>query len=267
MKILHVWDQAGVACILAKHHRRMGHDVRILKRAGYDPFGISQFYGETLLDMDGKAFLKHVVKQAADYDVVHVHTIYKVVPELRKKYPDKNLVLHYHGSEVRGRQSDALRVKAEKESDIVMGSTQDLKDYVDGITYVPNPVDTEHFRSDSRPGSRAFTISRSITDTKWMLDYLKKNNFDLDVEMVERSANPIPYSQVPAFLKQYGIYVDIRYIDGILLENLSKTGLESLAYGLEVLNHKLEYVRELPKEHRPEAVADSVLGLYASITH
>jgi hypothetical protein len=100
-----------------------------------------------------------------------------------------------------------------------------------------------------------------------MLDYLKKNNFDLDVEMVERSANPIPYSQVPAFLKQYGIYVDIRYIDGILLENLSKTGLESLAYGLEVLNHKLEYVRELPKEHRPEAVADNVLGLYASITH
>jgi hypothetical protein len=100
-----------------------------------------------------------------------------------------------------------------------------------------------------------------------MLDYLKKNNIDLEIEMVERSANPIPYSQVPAFLNQYGIYVDIRYIDGILLENLSKTGLESLACGLGVLNHKLEYVRELPKEHRPEAAAERVLKLYGSIAH
>jgi hypothetical protein len=262
MKILHVWDQAGVACVLAKHHRRMGHDVSILKRAGYDPFGISQFYGEPLLDMDGKSFLKHAVKQAAGYDIVHVHTIYKVIPELRKKYPDKRLVLQYHGSEVRGRQSDPFRAEAEKKSDAIIGSTQDLKDYVDGIAYVPNPVDTEHFKPDGRLGDRAFTISRSITDTKWMLDYLKMNNVDLEVETVERSANPIPYAQVPDFLKQYGIYVDIRYIDGILLANLSKTGLESLACGLSVLNHKLEYVRELPEEHRPRAVAGSMLEIY-----
>ena len=108
MKILHVWDQAGVACILAKQHRKQGHEVRILKRAGYDPFGISQFYGEPLLDMDGKSFLKFAVKQADGYDAVHVHSIYKIIPDLRKKYPDKKLVLHYHGSEVRDK-ADPLR--------------------------------------------------------------------------------------------------------------------------------------------------------------
>jgi glycosyltransferase involved in cell wall biosynthesis len=265
MKILHVWDQAGVASILAKYHRRMGHDVDILKRAGYDPFGISQFYGEPLLDLDGKSFLKHVVKQAGKYDIVHVHTIYKVIPELRKKHKGKKLVLHYHGSEIRGRQDDdSLRAEAEEKSDVILGSTPDLKDYVDGIVYVPNPVDTEHFRPDSQRSTGAFTISRSITDTQWMLDYLKKNNLDLRVEMVERSTNPIPYAQVPAFLKRYGIYIDIRYIDGILLANLSKTGLESLACGLRVLNHELKYVEGLPEEHKPEVVAARVLDIYAA---
>jgi glycosyltransferase involved in cell wall biosynthesis len=240
----------------------MSHDVEILKRTRYDPFGISQFYSEPLLDLDGKSFLKYVVKQADGYDVVHVHTIYKVIPELRKKYRDKKLVLHYHGSEIRGRQSDPIRMEAEEKSDIILGSTQDLKDYVKGIVYVPNPVDTEHFRPVSRRGDRAFTIRRSITDTQWMLDYLKKNNFDLEVEMVERSTNPIPYAQVPSFLKQYGIYIDIRYIDGILLANLSKTGLESLACGLRVLNHELKYVEGLPEDHKPEVVAAKVLDIY-----
>jgi glycosyltransferase involved in cell wall biosynthesis len=264
MNILYIWDQAGVACILAKHHRKMGHEVRILKRAGYDPFGISKFYDEPLLDMDGKTFLKYAIKEAARYDVIHVHTLYKVIPELRKKYRDKKLVLHYHGSEVRGRQSDPLRAEAEEKSDIILGSTEDLKDYVEDIMYVPNPVDTGHFKPDSRLSNRAFTISRSITDTQWMLDYMKKNSIDLEVEMVERGSSPIPYSKVPAFLKQYGIYVDIRYIDGILLKNLSKTGLESLACGLRVLDHKLEYVEGLPEEHKPEIVAGRVLDIYTA---
>ena len=32
MNILHVWDQAGVACILSKFQRRIGHNISILKQ-------------------------------------------------------------------------------------------------------------------------------------------------------------------------------------------------------------------------------------------
>jgi hypothetical protein len=128
LKILHIWDQAGVACILAKHHRRMGHEVRILKRTGYDPFGISQFYNEPLLDMDGKTFLKYAMREAAGYDVVHVHTIHKVIPDLHKKYPDKKLILHYHGSEARDGQRNLMKAEAESKADVVLGSTEDLKE-------------------------------------------------------------------------------------------------------------------------------------------
>ena len=37
-KILHIWDQAGVACVLAKYQRRIGHDVKVIKRASFDKF-------------------------------------------------------------------------------------------------------------------------------------------------------------------------------------------------------------------------------------
>jgi glycosyl transferase family 4 len=266
MKILHIWDQAGVACVLAKHHRRMGHEVRILKRIGYDPFGISQFYNEPLLDMDGKAFLKYAMKEAAGYDVVHVHTLYRVIPDLRKKYRDKKLVLHYHGSEARSKQDDPLKAEAESKADVVLGSTDDLKGFVDNIAYVPNPVDTEHFAPrNSRSSGKAFTMRTPRGDTQWVLDYLKNNNIDLQVEVIDREARPIPYAHLPAFLKQYDTCVDIKYIDGTLLHAMSKTGLESLACGLSVLNHELKSVERLPEKHKPEVVANKMHDMYHAV--
>lgn len=264
MRILHVWDQAGVACILAMHHRRLGHKVRILKRAGYDPFGISQFYGEPLADIDGKEFLKLVAKEASGYDVVHVHSIYKIVPDLRKKYRDKKIILHYHGSEVRGKRGDPLREEAEGKADAVIGATKDLGEYASNMVHIPNPVDTDHFKPSGNniASDKAFTIRTTRGDAGWVLDYLKRSGVNLQVEVVDREADPIPYSQVPDFLRRYATYVDIKYIDDKLLEAPSKTGLESLACGLRVLNYKLEYTEGLPPEHRPEAVASKVLEAY-----
>ena len=265
MRILHIWDQAGVACILAKQHRSLGHEVKILKRAGYDPFGISQFYGEPLLDMDGKAFLNYVMKEAAGYDVVHVHSLYKVIPDLRKKYRDKKLVLHYHGSEARDKRGDPLKAVAESKADVILGSTADLKDFVDEIVYAPNPVDTDHFKSDNRSNSRAFTIRTTRGDIVQVLDHLKNNNIDMPVDVIDREESPMPYVQVPVSLKKYGIYVDIKFIDGALLHAMSKTGLESLACGLQVLNHELNYIEGLPEEHKPEVVAGKIMDIYRAI--
>lgn len=265
MKILHIWDQAGVACILAKHHRRMGHKVTILKRAGYDPFGISKFYNEPLLEMDGKAFLKHALKEARDYDVIHVHTLYKIIPDLRKKYRDKKLVLHYHGSEARDKQDDPLKKEAESKADVILGATDDLGVFVDNIVYVPNPVDTEHFTPGSSQNDRAFAIKTPRSDTQWVLAYLKSNNIDMQIEVIDREKSPISYAQIPVFLKQYNTCIDVKYIDGKLLRSMSKTGLESLACGLSVIDYELKHVGGLPEKHRPEAVANKVLGIYNTI--
>ena len=264
LRVLHVWDQAGVACILAKQHRRQGHEVRVLKRAGYDPYGISQFYGEPLLDIDGKGFLKLVAKEAVNYDLIHVHSLYKLVPELRKKYPDIKIVIHYHGSDARDTTHDPLRAEAENKADAILGSTDDLKAYVNSMICIPNPVDTEHFTPGAAE-SGAFTIRTTRGDSQWVLDYLKRNNIDLSVKVVDRDASPMQYSEIPALLRRYGTYVDIKFIDGVLLQAMSKTGLEALACGLTVLNHKLNYVKGLPRDHRPEVAAKSIMDIYHSV--
>jgi hypothetical protein len=38
-----------------------------------------------LLDLDGKKFIDFVLKEYTQYDVIHVHSLYKIVPLIRKK--------------------------------------------------------------------------------------------------------------------------------------------------------------------------------------
>ena len=266
MKILHIWDQAGVACVLAKHQRKLGHDVSVVKRAGYDPFGIFEFYGEPLLEVDGKSFIKKAIGQARNYDIVHVHSLYKIIPELRSRYPEKKLVLHYHGSEARKETKDLVQMDAEEDSNAVIGSTTDLKPYVgDDMIYVPNPVDTDHFRPANlsrSPSGNAFTFKTTGADIDWVFRYLEDNKIDVKVDVLDRQDTPIPYSLMPRTLARYSTYIDLKYVAGALLQSSSKTALECLACGLRVLDHKLQYREKLPEEYRPERVAEQVLEIY-----
>jgi hypothetical protein len=270
LKILHIWDQAGVACVLSKYQRRQGHFVKILKRSGYDPFAIFGFYNEPLIYTDGKKFLQLAIKEAKDYDIIHIHSLFKIIPELRRQYNDKALILHYHGSEIRGKDVDSVRLEAEHRSDTILVSTSDLLDYVnsDKAQYFPTPIDTEHFRNT--PGFQAdkslMIISNRI-DVSWILDYLDKNNFSLHIDrIVDRSSSPVSYSHLPHLLNEYSIYIDIKkYIDGLLLTSLSKTALEALACGLKVLRHDLKYIHGLPKINEPEKAAYRSLEVYNKI--
>ena len=83
------------------------------------------------------------------------------------------------------------------------------------------------------------------------MQYCKKNNIRLNIDVHDRAKQPIMYRDMPGFLKRYAIYVDIRYVNGLLLPNLSKTALEALGCGLRVLNYNLQYHDNLPFEHQP----------------
>jgi hypothetical protein len=268
LKVLHVWDQAGVGCILAKYQRRRGHHVKVLKRSTYDPFAIFSFYNESLIDADGKQFLKLTVKEAKAYDVIHVHSLFKIVPELRRRYRDKRIVLHYHGSEIRGKDVDPIRLEAEDKSDVILVSTPDLINYVknDKVQHVSNPVDTEHFRkkdSSSESSTRSLMITSDRIDIGQILSHLARSDLNLTIDKtIDRSLNPVPYSKLPSLFYQYSVYIDIKYIDGVLLTSLSKSALEALAAGLKVLTYNLQYIKELPGINKPEYAVDRVLDIY-----
>ena len=56
MRILHVWDQAGVAFVLAKYQRLQGHDSKAIMVREYDKYGLGRFYKEYVIDVTLEGF-------------------------------------------------------------------------------------------------------------------------------------------------------------------------------------------------------------------
>ncbi len=268
MNILHVWDQAGVACVLAKYQRRSGHNVSILKRNGYDPFHIFEFYKEPLYDLTGKKFIKFVIDESKKYDVIHVHSIYRIIPELRKKYKDKIIIIHYHGSELRNGLLDPsihkLIKEADHKADFAFLATPDLKKYEsEKRKYIENPIDLEHFKPTiQKPNEKKFfTFKTNQIDMNSFTNYLQKNNIKIDVTIHDRNIMPISYGHMPSFLGNYSVYVDIKIVNGQLLESLSKTALEALACNLQVLSYDLKYLNDFPSQHNAENVVKKIMTM------
>ena len=297
MRILHVWDQAGVACILAKYQRRQGYSSSVLRVKDQDKYGINKFYSDLIIFSSEQDFIQRSLREADSAQLIHVHSRIDVIAPLRERYGrSKKIILHYHGTDIRGLSSPAMpqqhsrlasilpssrsilkklirrksgntvrNQKAQHAADGILVSTPDLLKFVKRASYLPNPVDIEHFKTDDtrlNRGKRALTIRSEVTDIEWALDYCKRNNVDLDIETYDRTQNPVMYQDMPSFLKRYNTYVDIRLVNGKILENLSKSALESLASGLEVLNYRLQYLRGLPSEHNPSAVLSKLSKNY-----
>jgi hypothetical protein len=271
MNILHVWDQAGVSCVLSKYQRRLGHEVSILKRNGYDPFNFFSFYNEPLYDLDGKKFINFVIDESKKYDTIHVHSLYKIVPSIRKKYKNKIIILHYHGSELRNGLADPSLQKlineADQKANLVFLSTPDLTKYPsEKRTYIENPIDIDHFKSLERPlEEKYFTFKTSQTDFNTFTEYLHKNNLKIDVTIHDRTITPISYGQMPEFFSNYSVYVDIRIVKNQIIESLSKTALEALACNLRVLSFDLKYLNEFPPKHSAANVVAKIMDKIESL--
>ncbi|MGZ8890188.1 MAG: hypothetical protein ACXW0J_02165, partial [Nitrososphaeraceae archaeon] len=113
--------------------------------------------------------------------------------------------------------------------------------------------------------NNALTIKTTSGDIQKTLLYCNENNINLKIDVLDRTKTPILYEEIPNFLKKYDVYVDIRIVNDKILENFSKTALESLACGLKVLNYKLEYVYGLPDIHNPVNVTNELKNIYNKI--
>ncbi|HKZ61488.1 MAG TPA: hypothetical protein VJZ68_03600 [Nitrososphaera sp.] len=271
-----------------------------MKVADYDKYGINKFYQNYMLNVKPEEFLDRCTEESELADIIHIHSRIDVLFRLREKFGgSKKIVLHYHGTDIRGldkrkdRATQRLslssmihtskrkiatkilsfyltrarqnQVHAQKLANAVIVSTPDLLQLVPKASYLPNPIDTDHFRPDPSPKNQrkeALTMDTEVTDIKWALNYCRKNNIGLDIEVYRRMVAPIMYADMPQFLKRYKVYVDIRHVDKSILQNLSKTALEALACGLDVLDYQLKYHKGLPSEHDPVNVVSRLSSIY-----
>ena len=95
MKILHIWNTAGVASIIAKYMDKLfGTVSSVVMRKRYDKFGLTT-YGE-LWDYPASVFKLRCLIRARKFDIIHIHSCDELVPSIRRRYPEKKIVLHYH---------------------------------------------------------------------------------------------------------------------------------------------------------------------------
>lgn len=262
-RILHVWDQAGVACTLAKYQRKLGHNADVIKRDGFDTFGIMDFYGEkTFKTLIGRGFLKLAMKYAENYEIIHIHDLIKLVPLIRKKYPDKTIILHYHGSLLRNTSADK-RFDAESKVDKILVSTPDLTKFVDG-TYLHNPVDIEHFSPRPVKENNLALSSMTLDENEQVLTkLLKSNEISLKLEAMSRKEKPVPYSNMPNSLANYEYLVDLKLVyNNNPMPAYGLLGLQALSIGLKVINHEYKITQGLPQEHYPDKVVEKLMKIY-----
>jgi hypothetical protein len=298
MRILHVWDQAGVAFVLAKYQRLNGHNSKAIMVREYDKYGIGRFYNDYVIDTTLENFVQKSIDEARSAEILHIHSRSDIVFKFREEFGNsKKIILQYHGTDIRGikkqklrhrsklsdlavrgiftyrRVRDAILIKksihskAQRLADAVIVSTPDLLPLVSNGNYLPNPIDTDHFTPDKNSSPKlerpqALTMDTEATDVRLTLNYCKKHNVKLDIDVYNRIRDPIMYGDMPAFLNKYELYVDVRYVDGKILENLSKTGLEALACGLDVLDYKLNRRHGLPEEYNPMNVTSRLEAIY-----
>ncbi|MBS7612499.1 hypothetical protein KEJ27_09945 [Candidatus Bathyarchaeota archaeon] len=255
MRILHVWNTAGVGSIIAKYMDRIyGTESWVVMRKSFDKFGFT-IYGECW-DCSAEMFALRCLLLSRKFDIVHIHAFDRFVPYLKLLYPSKPAILHYHGTDIRNRW--LLRQKYWSKADAILYSTPDLLDdetpkntiYV----YIPNPVDTGMFHpypeSKRKPNSAlAFDYYLDVNKA-----YSYAQRYGISLEILERN---IPYRELPKKLSEYEYYIDKTEIP-----SLSKTALEALACGLKVIRWDGEIVDGLPEEHKPEKVVQKIWGIY-----
>jgi len=256
LRVLHIWNTAGVASVIAKYMDRiLGTRSLVVYRRAFDRYGVTT-YGE-LWDCGAKVFALRCLLLARKFDLIHVHSFDKLVPYLKLLYPSKPIVLHYHGTDIRGKWLQ--KQKYQSKADAILYSTPDLLNHETPklAVYLPNPVDTDLFYKF--PG--IFQKPKTALAFKYQLDMDKANRYakkyGLSIEFLERN---IPYRKMPEILNKYEYYIDQTQIP-----SLSKTALEALACGLKVVRWDGEIVEGLPEEHRPENVIRRLIEVYSSI--
>jgi hypothetical protein len=308
MKILHINDQAGVACILAKYQRMKGQESKVLSYNKIDKFGILKYYKDYVDIVERDNFIKYCISEAKNANVIHIHSKEELVIKMRKTFGNsKKIILHYHGTDIRNpatstisnstlqniksksksfvakgryrvsliqmgyyKSVQKLRIESQKLADEILVSTSDLLSLLPNAKYLPNPVDVEHFSKDNnvrknRSNNNALTIKTETGNIERTLQYCKENNINLKIDVFDRTKTPLLHQEIPNLLKKYDTYVDIKIVNDKILESLSKTGLESLACGLKVLNYKLEYLDKLPEMHNPTKVVDQLETIYKKV--
>jgi len=266
LRILHVWDQAGTASVIAREQRKLGHHSLVIKNSKHDFVEITKYYGGMLVKNKYHFVIKSIFL-ARKFDIIHLHDAWFMVVPLRILYPQKKIIMHYHGSLVRNEmKGEKMRLGWEKLVNAIIVATPDLLEfeYSSQPYYIPNPVDTILFHKRSIPhNNKCFSSMKKGTDKNQIFYMLSRFDFEVDLQQNKnRYVDSIKYKNFNKKLEQYEYYADLPVINGKLIHANSVCGLQAMSMGLKVVNWDYTISDSLPEYHRPENVVKEIEKIY-----
>ncbi len=258
-KILHVWNTAGVASVIAKFSDRgFGSTSTVITRRAADRVGLTTF-GTAYPDGAAHFFLR-ALWMARSADLVHVHSLDRIVPWIKTVY-GKPVVLHYHGTDIEGRWKE--KEARWRRADRVAVSTPNLLEGGPATAvHIPNPVDTDLFRPTA--GRRDPTSAVSF---RYGMDAEAEGvakRLGLELTWLDRWS--VKHDKMPEVLSRFAYFIDMRRPPGhIEARSVGKAALEALACGLKVVDWTGAVVEGLPSENEPLNVAARWHQIYGEL--
>lgn len=302
LRVLHVWDQAGVAALMAVYQRKLGHEADVIKLEEFDGLGIVDFYGFQLIPAKTpagkglhrkvynkfdssifKAFIRGLKKRtrgfrrrwrslsfyfkvasmAKDYDILHVHSSWQTVFFT----PFKKRILEFHGDDSRIKPSMYPWFKKVVFRAFIKIYTLFYQVYV------------------STPD-----LLRDVSNSEWLPNPVDPEHFKRKGKCEAKSALYVHNwyesgDHAKEIANHLGLNLKILdrtaaewvphsefpaflskfefFIERKEIPSLSKTGLEALAMGLKLIQGwNNKIVQGLDPEHLPENVAARTVQIY-----
>lgn len=248
-RILHVWNTAGVASVIAKFTDRQYHTrSTVITRRAADRVGLTT-YGTAYNDGPSRFFLRALLA-ARKSDVVHVHSLDRIVPWIKRLY-GKPVIMHYHGTDIEGRWDE--KTSRWRRADYLAVSTPNLLEGAPAsAVFVPNPVDTDIFRPVVEVRN-----PRSALSFRYGMDAEAEHlveDLGLDLTLLDRWS--VKHEEMPQVLSKYAYYVDMRKPpDHGVARSVGKAALEALACGCRVVDWSGRVLEGLPQENNPLEVS------------
>lgn len=289
LKILHIWMSADVAVTMSKELKRRGHNVRILMNKNADPFKWREAAPDIVrtTKSDRTLFLK-VMKEIFFFrpNIVHVHGMLSIAKWVRYVYKKIPLVMHFHGSDIREVWHVRMPELKKLNFSAIIVSSEDLMRGApeEGVFYIPNPVDDELFtRTIEGNNNKALFISINEDQgpAEERAKEYAKNVLKMELDIIYRPTNPIPYLELRDLLQQYAVYIDYK-VDGMVVffgskevfdeirksfwcYDLSLTALQAISLGLVAIDYKDVEHSELPEDRTPAYAVDLLEEIYYNV--
>lgn len=271
MKILHLFDCAASACLIAREQRKQGHDAIVSSYASMDPFGFLDYYGEHRMNVESSQWAQYAMdKLVPDYDIIHVHFMWGLIPHIRSRHPEKKIICHYQGSDARTFPMDLDRKHAESLADAVLYSIGDIAHLMpERAVRFYAPIDSEMFkpvREINYPMDKTlyFLTQPAQHDKDLCMAWLQEQGWR-NVTIIDRTHTHTPYAEMPNLLNQFGTYIDIRYQGGKLIDDWSSTAEQCLNLGMEVIDWDGRPHRGLDSKYKSENVLEQLEEVYENL--